>query len=838
MTDSNQQPRLSKEEIDSVIALYSNGQYQEAINQIKVLNEAYPNVPLLFNLVGACYKALGQLEGSVKMFETAVNIKPDYAEAHKNLGIVLRDLGRMDEAVESLKKAISAEPNYVDAHYNLAITFKELGRLDDAVKSYQKVIEINPNFAQAYNNLGNVFNDLRKTKAGIECFEKAIEINPNFAQAYNNLGNVYKDLEQHDDALQSYKKAIEINPNIAEAHNNLGNVLKDLEQHDDAIQSYKKAIEIKPEFAEVYNNLGNVLKDLGLLEDAVQFYEHAVINKKDDYRSHTNLGFALVGLARINEAINSFEKAISINPLYVEAHHYLGNALNSLGKVKESVKCHEKAIELNPNFAEAYYSLGNIFRNLKQRDKAHLCYEKAISIKPDLVFLFGTFLNNKMNLCFWDNYSNLIRELRRKINNNEKAIGPFSLLGLIDDPALQKKASEIFINHHYPVKYNLSKTYHYSKHQKIRIGYFSGEFKKHPVAYLTAELYELHDRNQFEVHAFSFGPDTKDEMNLRIKAGVDYFHNVQSMSHREVVEHARFLEIDIAIDLGGFSGNSRPAIFSMSVSPIRLSYIGYLGTMGADYYDYLIADPVMIPKENQKYFNEKIVYLPSFQVNDSKDLPPEVTLTRKDVGLPEEGFVFCCFNTTYKITPTIFDSWARILKQVEDSLLLLYVENESAELNLLNEIKQRGLNSERLIFCERLKRPDYLARYRTADLFLDTHPYNAGTTASDALKMGLPMITYLGNSYQARMGASIVKALNLPELITNSLEEYEALAIELATNPEKMQAIKDKLASNLTTAPLYNTKLFVKNLESAYTTMYERHHEGLEPDHIYFDHFK
>jgi predicted O-linked N-acetylglucosamine transferase (SPINDLY family) len=271
----------------------------------------------------------------------------------------------------------------------------------------------------------------------------------------------------------------------------------------------------------------------------------------------------------------------------------------------------------------------------------------------------------------------------------------------------------------------------------------------------------------------------------------------------------------------------------MSVAPIQLSYIGWLGTMGADYYDYLIADPIMIPKESQKHYVEKIAYLPSFQVNDSKDLPPDLMLSRKDVGLPENGFVFCCFNNTYKFTPTTFDSWARILEQVEGSILIIYANNELQKTNLNNEIMKRGIPSERLIYAKRLNRTEYLARYKVADLFLDTQPYNAGTTARDALKMGLPMLTLKGKSYQARMGASIVNAVNLPELITNSPEEYEALAIELGNNPDKMKAIKEKLQANLSTAPLFNTKLFTKNLEAAYTQMYERHHKGLEPDHIY-----
>ena len=408
-------------------------------------------------------------------------------------------------------------------------------------------------------------------------------------------------------------------------------------------------------------------------------------------------------------------------------------------------------------------------------------------------------------------------------------------MGLIDDAALQRTASEIRVNRDYPRSKILPQINLYPKHPKIRIGYFSADFREHPVGFLTAELYELHDRDHFEVHAFSFGPDTQDELNLRIKEGVDHFHNVQSMSHKETTLLARSFEIDIAVDLTGLTAKSRTDIFAMSAAPIQLSYIGYLGTMGADYYDYLIADPVMIPKESQKYYAEKIVYLPSFQVNDSKDLPPEITLTRKDVGLPEEGFVFCCFNNTYKFTPTTFDSWARILKQVDNSVLIIYANNEVSKANLTKEIVKRGVQAERLICGESLPKPEYLARYRTVDLFLDTHPYNAGTTASDALKMGLPMITYLGHSYQARMGASIVNALNLPELITNSLEEYEALAIELAINPDKLKAIKEKLVANLSTAPLYDTKLFTKNLESAYTQMYERHHKGLKPDHIYVE---
>ena len=801
MTDQNQQKALSKEQIDSVIALYSSGQYQEAIDQIKILNGLYPNVPFLFNLVGACYKELGQLEGAAKMFEAAVGIKLDYAEAHKNLGITLRDLGQKEQAIESLKKAIEIDSNYVDAYYNLAITFKDLDQVEESVQIYKKVIEINPKFAQAHNNLGNIYKGLGKNKEAIQSFEEAIKINPNFAQAHNNLGNIFKDLGQPNDAIQSYKTAIEIKPDFAEFYYNLGLSLKNIAKFDEAIISFNDAIANNPNFAEAHNDLGSC--------------------------------FTLLG--QMSKALDSYKKAIAIKPDFAEAHNNLGNVFNLMGKVKSAIKSFELAVSFDADFAEALNSLANVFKKLKKRSKALLYYENAAAINPDLDFIFGDILNIKMHLSIWNDLPINLKDLEKKINNKEKVIDPFNLMGLIDDPALQRIATEVRINSAYSQNYTLPQINDYLRHSKIRIGYFSADFREHPVGFLTAELYELHDRDHFEIHAFSYGLETNGVINLRIKAGVDYFHNVDLMSHKEIVLLARSLEIDIAVDLGGLTGRSRTSIFAMSAAPIQLSYIGYLGTMGADYYDYLIADPMMIPQESQKHYVEKIVYLPSFQVNDSKDLPPEITLTRKEVGLPDKGFVFCCFNNTYKFTPTVFDSWARILKAVEGSVLLIYVDNNSAEVNLTQEIIKRNIKPNRLIFGERLQREAYLARYRVADLFLDTHPYNAGTTASDALKMGVPMLTYIGRSYQARMGASILNSINLPELITNSLEEYESLAIELASNPDKLKKIKDKLQSNLTTAPLFNTPLFTKNIESAYTQMYERHHAGLEPDHIYVE---
>ncbi len=657
-----------------------------------------------------------------------------------------------------------------------------------------------------------------------------------YADAHNNLGNAFKKLGQLDTAVKSYEKALAIKPDFAETFNNLCNALKELNQLDTAVKSYEQILAMSPDYAEAHNNLGNALKNLGRASRAVECFERMLTIEPDYAEGHNNLGITLMVLGQPNAAVKSYMKALAIEPDYAEAHNNLGITLNDLGRFEDAEVSYHKALAIAPHFPEAHSNLGDLLTDLKRLDEALVSYETAFNLKADIIFLLGKLLHTKMHLCLWDDLSSRLDELQDKIHNNEKVIPPFPMLGLIDDPELQRKVTEIFVNKHHPKNHDLPKIGLYPKHKKIRIGYFSADFREHPVAALTAELYEIHDRSHFEIYGFSHGPDTKDEMNLRIKAGVDHFYDVHTMPHKDVAMLARSLEIDIAVDLGGFTTNSRTGIFAMSAAPIQASYIGYIGTMGANYYDYLVADQTMIPEDNQKYYAEKIVYLPSFQVNDSTQSPPSTTLTRQDVGLPETGFVFCCFNNNFKITPTTFDSWGRILEKVKDSVLLIYVDNESAQINLTKEITLRGIDPSRLIFGKRLSKPEYLARYRVADLFLDTHPYNAGTTASDALRMGLPVLTYLGSSAVSRHAASILNALNLPELITTTLEEYESLAIELATDPEKLKNIKDKLVGNLSTAPLYDTSLFARNLESAYSMMYDRYQRGLDPDHIYVKH--
>ena len=766
MNEINHQSTVPREELDSIIHLYSKKDFEQAIKKIDFINQQYPNVPFIYNIAGACYIALGNVKVAVKMFKFAIQIKPDYAEAHKNLGITFANQKKYDNSIKSLLVAISLNPSYFDAYYYLGNTYKDLTQFDNAVESY----------------------------------EKAISLKPDFAEAYNNLGNTYKDLTQFDNAVESYEKAISLKPDFAEAYNNLGILLKNHDQYLEARNNFQKVIELRPNYAEAHNNLGLTLMNLG------QF-----IGAHDCYK-----------------------KAISINPNYSYSYNNLGTVLSVLGKTKAAIKSYENAIKIKPDYAEAYNNLGNVLRNKRKRVEALECFEKAYSIKPEINYLLGAILNTKMHLCIWDDFELNLIELALKISQKEMVMGPFALKALVDDPSLQKQATEIFVNDQFKKNFYNSGVKFENKNSKIRVGYFSADYKIHPTSYLCAELFETHDRNKFEIHAFSYTKRTKDKMNLRIKEGVDYFHDVLSMSNEDLVKLSRSLKIDIAVDLGGYTANSRTKVFAMSLAPIQVNYLGYPGSMHAEYIDYLVADLTLIPKNMQKYYSEKIVYMPdSYQVNISNQTVEDAELTRQELDLPEKGFVFCCFNNAYKITPSIFSIWMNILKQVDGSVLWLLVNNETSIKNLKKEANSLGIDAQRLVFAPYISSEKHLNRIRYADLFLDTLPYNAHTTSSDALRMGLPVLTNIGKSFASRVAASLLNAVGMTELITTSDEDYASLAIELALNPKKYKSVKDKLVSNISSAPLFKIKKFTKHLESAYLEMYDKNLDDIKADHIY-----
>jgi predicted O-linked N-acetylglucosamine transferase (SPINDLY family) len=540
----------------------------------------------------------------------------------------------------------------------------------------------------------------------------------------------------------------------------------------------------------------------------------------------------LYELRRYDEAIIQYDKALILKPDYAEAWSNKGVTLHGLEQYKEAITHYDRALSLKPDYEDAWINKAVALQELKRYPEAIAHFDKALSLDPKTNWVLGDLLQAKMQICSWSGLADSIEILSAKVMADEKVTQPFTLLALNDDPLLHKKSSETYVQAKYPLNQSLGTISKRLSSQKIRVGYFSADFRNHAVSILTAELFELHNRDRFEIIAFSFGGDDKDPMRLRLIQAFNQFIDVSDLPDMEIAKLARELLVDIAVDLGGHTARCRTGIFSYRAAPVQLSYIGYLGTMGAEYYDYLLADKITISEELQKFYSEKIAYMPCYQVNDRTRHISDKKYTRTELGLPGKGFIFCCFNNNYKILPAIFDCWMRILDAVEDSVLYIYAENLWAEENLKKEAEARGINSSRLAFGRRLPNDEYLSRYQICDLFLDTFPYNAGTTASDALWAGLPVLTLMGESFASRVAASLLNAIGLPELITKTQEEYETLAIELAKNPQKLAEIKKKLAENRLRAPLFDTPLFTKNLEAAYIAMMERYQADLQPDHI------
>jgi predicted O-linked N-acetylglucosamine transferase (SPINDLY family) len=437
-------------------------------------------------------------------------------------------------------------------------------------------------------------------------------------------------------------------------------------------------------------------------------------------------------------------------------------------------------------------------------------------------------------MCAWDGVERDVAELVSRIERGVRATPPFSLLALVDSDTLQRRAAEIWIEGDRDKESRLPALPRRPRKSRIRVGYFSADFHEHATAFLVAQLFERHDRERFELIAFSFGPDKSDAVRARLRAAFDTFLDVRLRSDAEIALLSREQQIDIAVDMKVYTQQGRPGIFAHRAAPMQVSYLGYPGTSGAPYMDYLIADRALIPAERRGGYSERVIYLPdSYQPNDRQRQIADVELSRRDLGLPDGAFVFCSFNGAYKLTPQVFDIWVRILQAVPGSVLWLLAAQETVVANLRREAAARGLDVDRLIFAPPMVPPAHLARLRAADLFLDTLPCNAHTSASDALWAGLPFLTCAGKSFAARVGASLLGAVGLPELITSSAEEYEALAVELASHPERLAALRDRLRLNRPTAPLFDIDSYTRHLEAAYTEMYERHHSGLPPDDIH-----
>jgi len=707
------------------------------------------------------------------------------------------------------------------------------GNYPAAEAMLKSVIRVDKNNFPALCILGLIKALKAEYQEAVELLQKAEKINPKDLGVQVNLAKIFMDKGDPDQALKHYLNVSRTNPNDLQILIQIAICNGLMDQNEHALRALEKVLKIDPNIPDAWYYSAIGLGKLNRDTEALLAYEKTLALDPNHISAWIGMGVTLIKKEKLENAINCFDRALKINPQDILSYYNKGIIYGKLNRPKSALSCYEKCLELNPQFLNALFNKGAILAGLKDYSSASLCFENLLEMNPDHEYLLGNLIHSRMQLASWDGMDILLERLIKSVREDKKVTSPFFALSAFDDPDLHKKVAVSWIENWFP-EAPYTKSAHTQKKEKIKIGYFSPDFRAHPVSYLTAELFELHDRNEFEILAFSLMPtDEEDNLNKRLLEGFDRFINVDTSSGYEIAAMAREIGIDIAIDLGGHTENSKTTIFANRAAPIQVAYLGYPGTIGANYIDYVISDGVVTPQDAIDSFTEKIIFMPNcFQVSDRKRKMSEKIISKKDFGLPDIGFIYCCFNNIYKITPEVFDSWMRILNNVDGSVLWLYAPNLTAAENFKAYAIRRSIDPARLIFGGMLPHPDYLARYKLADIFLDTFPYNAGTTANDALWTGLPLITRIGSSMASRMAASMLTTLEMPELIAESLEAYEAIAIEFGKNPESLRQIKEKLHEKVLSSPLFDTPLFTSNLERAFKQIHARHHLGLPPDHI------
>jgi predicted O-linked N-acetylglucosamine transferase (SPINDLY family) len=732
------------------------------------------------------------LADAERLFKEVLRSDPSHVPALNLLSVVLMSTERFAEAETFITRAISLAHGSDVSHYNYGIILKRLNRPTQALQQFDKALHLNSDVPETWNNRGTIFNDLRQYKQAIFDFDQALALKPDFSEARANKGKALIGLKRYGEALAAHDEAIALNSDLAEAWLGRGTVLVRLKRFEEALAAYDKALSLRPDLVEAW--LGR--------------------------------GGSAAELKRFDEALAAYEKVLRLKHDLAEA--WLGRAvvLAEVKRIEEALAAYARALALKPDWAEAWFFYGNTCAELKQYWNAFTAFDRALSLRPDLKYAEGARLHTKMYLCDWEKIEVDIVNLLAAMNDQKLATIPFTLLSLPASPADQLQCAKIFVADQ--ASFSALWRGPIYLHDRIRVAYLSADFRNHAVAGLTVGLFEHHDKSRFEVTGIAIGPTDDSPLRRRLENAFEYFLDASNRTEADIANVIRNREVDIVVDLMGHTQYSQLGILARRPAPIQVHYLGYPGTLGTSYIDYLLADSTVVPDEHRPFYSEHVVWLPdSYFASDNRRTIASHTPTRQEAGLPENGFVFCSFNNAYKITPKIFRIWLRLLQATPDSVLWLSQADSIAQNNLRREAERGGVSAQRLIFAPKLPEiSDHLARHRLADLFLDTLPYNAHTTASDALWAGLPVLTCLGETFAGRVAASLLRAVGLAELVTSSLEDYETLALKLARDAARLSKIKDKLACNRDTYPLFNTARFTRHIEAAYTMMWQANQDG------------
>ncbi len=663
------------------------------------------------------------------------------------------------------------------------------GKVHRALELYLKAISSNSKNPNLFFLIGTAYLQIKDFENSVIYLNKCTVLDPENIGAQNNLGGAYQNLKKYNKSIEVFKKLLTINPKFTEAYNNIGNCYFQLNKHQDAIENFKKSIEIDPKNFVAYSNIANVYRELKLFE----------------------------------KSILNYEKSIELNNKYFLAFNNLANVYKDISKFDEAIINYRKAININDKYVSAYENLGNVFHETAKFNEAANNYKKAYDINQDHHYVLGRLIHNKMYICEWADVESYRKALISKLKDNKKVSTPFELLSIIDNPEIHLLASKMYFDEKYLTNnFEISKMKK-NKSDKIKIGYFSPDFRNHPVLHLIKDVFKHHDKSKFEVYAFSFEKHKNDEFTAEIKDYFNKFIEIKDLSDKEVYELTREIDIDIAIDLCGYTAFNRVKLFSNRVAPIQINYLGYPGSIGTNFMDYIIADQIVIPKDEIKNYSEKVVYLPNcYQPNSNYEKLKIKDLRKKDFSLPEDKVIFCNFGSNFKINPKIFDSWMNILEKAPNSILWLLKSNDESVENLKSEAQKRNIKKERIIFASKISQKEHLERLTLADIYLDTFPYSSHTTASDAIRMGIPIITLIGRSFHSRVCASILEQVNLSKLVAKTNEQFEEKATYFGNNRNKLLELKEELVNSCQTSSLFKIENFTKQLETIYINLVQK----------------
>jgi predicted O-linked N-acetylglucosamine transferase (SPINDLY family) len=775
---------VESKKIQEAISLLQSGQLTMVQ---KILAEVIYNNPKndeALHLQGLVSSQQNQLPQAFDLISQAIAINPKNSTYYSNRGEILRLMEKPKLAIEDLNLAISIDPKTSSLFFNRAVAYHHLKDYVVAIDNYQTALGLGLKNFQIYYYLGNIYAELAEYNKAEAFYQESLKLNQQNASAWVNLGVINDKRQMFQEAVECYRKSLSLNPGDAITYFNLGKALCEMKLYLESIDACRRSIEINPSLAPAYANLAD----------------------------------ALTALKLYPEAVAQYAKAISLDPQFGQAYFNCANVFTECLDFRQAITCLDSAIKINPLNPDAFYNRA-VAKNGDKKIRSSLDdLECALSLKPGMDFVLGDLLIGYLQLGEWAKFQEIRRLITEKIKNPYCVANPLQLMAVFDSLDYLRSSATLLINKRY-----LSKRIDNPpppKHSKIRIGYFSKDFKVHPVSYLLAEVFEQHNRDQFEIYAFSFSKAKPDAMTDRISKTVDYYYDVNSKTNKDIIKLARSLNLDIAIDLGIFTAEQLD-VFKEGIAPVQVNYLGYAGTSGAPYIDYIIADQFTIPDSAEDYYSEKIVRLPCFMPREAQVKPSDKKLTRAEAGLPESGFVFCCTSGYGKILPETFAVWMNILKQVPGSCLWL---GESGDLGVTDKIRSHaeklGINASRLVFAKRLDSPaDYLSRLGLADLFLDTFPYGAHTLSNDALWAGVPVLTRIGETFASRVAGSFLTQLQLPELITTSFAEYESRAVSLGNNPERLVFLKQKLIKQRDDSLVFNVSYYTKKLEESFKAM-------------------